>query len=79
MGIIVTRIIHLRIQQSDSATQIQQVFRRKRVNKPIPIMAFLINPYDSTLDLANREDIKLFNEAYKGLADDDKFSGKRED
>ena len=42
-------------------------------------MVFLLNPYDTTLDLANREDRKLFNEACKGLADNDKFAGKRED
>ena len=42
-------------------------------------MAFLLNPYDTTLDLANRKDKTFFNEVYKGLAGDDIFPGKRED
>ena len=79
MGTRVTRSANLSIQQGDSATRIQREFRRKRVNKPNPIMVFLLNPYDTTLDLANREDRKLFNEACKGVADDDKFPGKRKD
>lgn len=40
--------------------------------------SFLLNPYEADLDLSNKEDRKLFLDACKGLAEDDKFDGKRE-
>ena len=39
---------------------------------------FLLNPYDAPLDLADKDDRKLYQEAYKGLRDKDLFDGKRE-
>ena len=40
-------------------------------------MAFILNPYDNILDLTNRDDRRLFQDACKGLKDEDKFSGKK--
>ena len=40
-------------------------------------MAFLLNPYNNFLNLTNRDDRKLFQDACKGLEDDDTFSGKK--
>ena len=39
---------------------------------------FLLNPYDAPLDLADKDDRKLYQEACKGLRDKDLFNGKRE-
>ena len=39
---------------------------------------FLLNPYDATLDLHNKEERKLFQDACRGLKDKDHFKGKRE-
>ena len=39
---------------------------------------FLLNPYDAPLDLADKDDRKLYQEACKGLRDKDLFDGKRE-
>ena len=39
---------------------------------------FLLNPYDATLDLNNKEDRKLFQDACKGLKDKDLFGGERQ-
>ena len=39
---------------------------------------FLFNPYDATLDLTDKDDRKLYQEACKGLSKDDRFDGKRE-
>ena len=40
--------------------------------------AFLLNPYDSELDLTNKDDRKLYENACKGLKEDSLFNGKRE-
>lgn len=40
-------------------------------------MTFITNSYDTTLDLRNREDRKLFQEGLKGLKEDDKFPRKK--
>ena len=45
---------------------------------PTPMSALLLNPYDAVLDLNNKEDRKLFQDACKGLKDKDLFDGKRE-
>ena len=39
---------------------------------------FLLNPYDAPLDLNDKDDRKLYQEACKGLKDKDLFDGKRE-
>ena len=39
---------------------------------------FLLNPYDAPLDLSNKDDRKLYQEACKGLKDKDLFDRKRE-
>ena len=39
---------------------------------------FLLNPYEADLNLSNKDDRKLFLDACKGLPEDDKFDGKRE-
>ena len=39
---------------------------------------FLLNPYDAPLDLTDKDDRKLYQEACKGLKDKDLFDGKRE-
>ena len=38
---------------------------------------FLLNPYDATLNLADKDDRKLFQEGSKGLKDKDIFDGKK--
>lgn len=38
----------------------------------------LLNPYDAILDLANKDDCKLYQEGYKGLKDKEIFNGKKE-
>ena len=44
----------------------------------IPTMStFLLNPYDATLNLNNKEDRKLFQDACKGLKEKDHFEGGR--
>ena len=40
---------------------------------------FLLNPYDAKLDLTDKEDRKLYQEACQGLKEADRFSGKREE
>ena len=40
--------------------------------------SFLLNPYDATLDLSNKEDHKLFQDACKGLKGKDLFGGERD-
>ena len=42
-------------------------------------MAFLINPYDADLNLADKDDRKLFKDGCSGLKEEDLFDGKRED
>ena len=39
--------------------------------------SFLLNPYDATLNLADKDDRKLFQEGCKGLKDKDIFDGKK--
>ena len=39
---------------------------------------FLLNPYDAILDLADKDDRKLYQEACKGLKEKDLFDGKKE-
>ena len=39
---------------------------------------FLLDPYDATLDLQNKENRKLFQDACRGLKEKDHFGGKRE-
>lgn len=41
-------------------------------------MAFLINPYDADLNLADKEDRKLFKDGCAGLKEADLFDGKKE-
>ena len=41
-------------------------------------MAFLINPYDADLNLADKDDRKLFKDGCRGLKDEDLFDGKKE-
>ena len=38
---------------------------------------FLLNPYDAVLDLADKDDRKLFQEGCKGLQKEDIFDGKK--
>ena len=38
--------------------------------------SFLLNPYDITLNLADKDDWKLFKEGSKGLKDKDIFDSK---
>ena len=40
--------------------------------------SFLLNPYDTTLHLQNKEDRKLFQDACKGLKEKDQFGGRIE-
>ena len=40
-------------------------------------MAFILNPYDATLDLTDRDDRKLFEVGCKGLETKDAFDGKK--
>ena len=40
-------------------------------------MAFILNLYDATLNLLNREDRKIFNDGCKCLDERDKFDGKK--
>ena len=39
---------------------------------------FLLNPYDAVLDLADKDDMKLFQEGCKGLQKEDIFDGKKQ-
>ena len=41
-------------------------------------MAFLINPYDADLNLADKDDRKLFKDGCSGLKEGDLFDGKKE-
>ena len=41
-------------------------------------MAFLLNPYDATLNLADKDDRKLFQEGCKGLKENDIFDGRKQ-
>ena len=41
-------------------------------------MAFLINPYDVDLNLADKDDRKLFKDGCAGLKEGDLFDGKKE-
>jgi len=41
-------------------------------------MSFILNPFQSDIDLSNKEDKKLFEKGCEGLAKEDKFDGKRE-
>ena len=41
-------------------------------------MAFLLNPFDATLDLFNKEDRKLSKARTKGLSNDFKLMGEKE-
>ena len=40
-------------------------------------MAFILNPYNASFDLNNREDRKLFEVGCKGLDAKDAFDGKK--
>ena len=40
--------------------------------------AFLLNPYDGDLDLSNKDDRKLYQDACKGLAKENLFDGKKQ-
>ena len=40
---------------------------------------FLLNPYDATLDLADKDNRKLFQEGYKGLKESNIFGRKKPD
>ena len=42
-------------------------------------MAFVLNLYDNLLDLTNRDNRKLFQDACRCLKGEDKFSGKKAD
>ena len=44
---------------------------------PIIISSFLFNSYDATLNLADKDNRKLFKEGNKGLRDKDIFDGKK--
>ena len=39
--------------------------------------SFLLNPYDAVLDLADKEDRKLFQESCKGLPEKSLFDGQK--
>ena len=41
-------------------------------------MAFILNPYDAQLDLSNKEDRKLYQDACRGLRENDYFDGRKE-
>ena len=41
-------------------------------------MAFFINPYDADLNLADKDDRKLFKDGCSGLKEGDLFDGKKE-
>ena len=41
-------------------------------------MVFFINPYDADLNLADKDDRKLFKDGCRGLKDEDLFDGKKE-
>ena len=61
-----------------------RVRRAKTVNRrttrvtvnSIGTMSFLVSPYDNPLDLSNKEDRKLFNDACNELEKDDMFDCK---
>eukprot|EP00957_Ditylum_brightwellii_P136296 10394663-Ditylum_brightwellii.AAC.1 len=40
-------------------------------------MAFILNPYDATLDLSDKEDRKMFKIRTKGLEESQRFNGKK--
>ena len=41
-------------------------------------MAFILNPYNADLNLADIEDGKLFTEGCKGVSDKEFFNGKKQ-
>eukprot|EP00957_Ditylum_brightwellii_P191570 14585517-Ditylum_brightwellii.AAC.1 len=41
-------------------------------------MSFILNPYDATLDLSDKEDRKMFEFGTKGLEESQQFNGKKE-
>ena len=44
----------------------------------VPTMAaFILNPYDGVLNLSDKNDWKLLQDACKGLPEDHKFDGKK--
>ena len=42
------------------------------------MVTFILNPYETVLDLTKKEDRKLFLDAWKWLPERNKFDGKRE-
>ena len=44
----------------------------------VTMTSFLSNPYDVPLNLSDKDDHKLYQEACKGLKSEDCFDGKRE-
>ena len=49
-----------------------------QVPNPTTVSTFFFNPYDAPLDLTDKEDRKLYQEACKGIKNEDRFDGKRE-
>ena len=71
-----------RVRRGTSARVIQRAFRslqeRSRagaISKDITKMAFCTSPYDRVLNLTDKEDRKLFNDACRGLEKEDRFDG----
>ena len=46
-------------------------------NPSTAIMAFVLNPYDIVLNLANKDDRKLFTDGSKGVKAEDVFDGRK--
>eukprot|EP00957_Ditylum_brightwellii_P208060 15355667-Ditylum_brightwellii.AAC.1 len=52
---------------------------RTRTNQAmIPMMSFILNPYDNALDLSDKDDRKLSKTRYKGLESAQRFDGRKE-
>ena len=62
----------------ESIKVIQAKFRNQIRTNTVPKMAFILNPYDQTLDLLTRDHLRLYTEGCAGLPDKNKFDGKIE-
>ena len=64
--------------QNQTAIEITSIARPATQTALGTMGDFLLNPYDATLDLKNKEDRKLFQDACRGLKEKDLFGGGRD-
>jgi len=69
-------IEHIAITRPRVTAPLRPVFQ---VTKFRTMSVFLLNPYDATLDLADKDNRKLFQEGYKGLKESNIFGRKKPD